>query len=214
VNGADASLRSPVAPLNRVAWILTTAVGLSAGTTVSTYLLAPLSPLLSRALGGLPFALLYGATIGLVLAGTQYVVVRRGTVALRPFLLSMALCAAVGYALAAVLGEVLGNLISPNVSVVISEGTIEGVAGAIIGFSIGGAQWTCLRERLPRRRAWMAASAIGGALGYSAAAAALELLEVPFLKAHLAPSYGAIMGLFLGAAQAAAGSIPGRPSLK
>lgn len=48
----------------------------------------------------------------------------------------------------------------------------------------------------------MIASSIGGALGYSLAAAALELFEVPILKAHLVPSSGAIFGVFLGSAQA------------
>jgi hypothetical protein len=209
MSGRDAMARTPGVAPSWIGWVLATTVGLSAGTSVSTYLTAPLSAMLSPVLAGMLFVLLYGATIGLVLAGAQYFAMQRGTVVLRAWLMASALGASAGYALAAVAGELLGNLISPTVSVVISEGTIESVGGAIIGLVIGGAQWWCLRTVMLHRRKWMIASAIGGALGYSLAAAALELFEVPILKAHLVLSYGAIFGLFLGAAQAAVLRTPG-----
>jgi hypothetical protein len=210
MSGRDVTARTQGVAPNWIGWVLATTIGLSAGASVSTYLTAPVSAMLSPVLGGMPFVLLYGAAIGLVLAGAQHFAMRRAAVELRSWLMASALGAAVGYALAAVAGELLGNLISPTVSVVISEGTIEGVGGAIIGLAIGGAQWWCLRAVVPQRRRWMVASAIGGALGYSLAAAALELFEVPILKAHLVLSYGAIFGLFLGTAQAAVLRTPGR----
>jgi len=210
MSGRDATARTPGVAPSWIGWVLATTVGLSAGTSVSTYLTAPLSAMLSPVLAGMLFMLLYGAAIGLVLAGAQYFAMQRGTVVLRAWLMVSALGASAGYALAAVAGEWMGNLISPTVSVVISEGTIESVGGAIIGLVIGGAQWWCLRTVMLHRRKWMIASAIGGALGYSLAAAALELFEVPILKAHLVLSYGAIFGLFLGAAQAAVLRTSGR----
>ena len=42
---------------------------------------------------------------------------------------------------------------------------------------------------------------VGGALGYGAAAAVLELFDLPVLKANLVPSFGAILGLFVGVSQ-------------
>ena len=48
---------------------------------------------------------------------------------------------------------------------------------------------------------WLLTSAVGGALGYGVAAAVLELFEVPILKTNLVPSFGAILGLFVGVSQ-------------
>jgi hypothetical protein len=62
-------------------------------------------------------------------------------------------------------------------------------------------QWLVLRRLVDVGRWWIAASAVGAGLGYASAAAVLELLEVPVLKAALIPSFGAIVGLFTGAAQ-------------
>jgi hypothetical protein len=44
-------------------------------------------------------------------------------------------------------------------------------------------------------------SGVGAALGYGVAPAALELFDVPVLKASLVPSFGATLGLFVGVAQ-------------
>jgi len=48
------------------------------------------------------------------------------------------------------------------------------------------------------------ASAIGAGIGYGIAAAALELFEIEFLRANLVLSFGAMVGLLLGGAQAVA----------
>ena len=47
-------------------------------------------------------------------------------------------------------------------------------------------------------------TAIGGALGYGIAAVLLELVDVAPLRAALVPSFGAILGAFIGVAQALA----------
>ena len=106
----------------------------------------------------------------------------------------------------------LGNAIDPQVNLVVGEGTIENLAGAVLGVATGLAQWSVLRRLgiLPRLRWWLLATAFGLGLGYGSAEAVLELFEVTILKANLVPVFGAIVGLFLGVAQAIALRAPVR----
>jgi hypothetical protein len=71
---------------------------------------------------------------------------------------------------------------------------IEILSGACLGLAIGIAQWRVTR-RFGIGASWVVATAVGVGLFYGAAAAVLELLEVPLLKVNLIPSYGAILGL-------------------
>jgi hypothetical protein len=189
----------------RIAWIGTTTVGYALGMTLSTLLVGATARPLSPVLGGIIFVLAYGAVIGIVLGVAQLPAIPGGPAPVRLWIVATTLGAAVGFALAAVIGEALGNFIDPTLNVVIGEGIIETTSGAVVGLAIGAAHWLVLRRLLPRRRFWLAMSAVGGALGYGIAAAVLELFDVPVLKANLVPSFGAILGLFVGLAQGLGG---------
>jgi hypothetical protein len=185
----------------RIVWIGATTVGYALGMALSTLLVGAIARPLSPVLGGIIVVLAYGAVIGIVIGVAQSPAIVRGLAPRRVWIVATALGAAVGFAFAAVVGEALGNLIDPALNVVIGEGIIEMTSGAIVGLAIGLAQWLALRRFLPERRAWLVTSAAGGALGYGIAAAVLELFDVPVLKANLVPSFGAILGLFVGVAQ-------------
>jgi hypothetical protein len=188
-----------------LAWIGATIVGYALGMTLSTLLVGATARPLSPVLGGIVVVLAYGAIIGIVSGAAQFLALPRGVASWGAWIVATLLGAAVGFALAAVVGEALGNVIDPALNVVIGEGIIEMTSGAIVGLAIGSAQWLVLRALLPRRRLWLVTSAVGGALGYGIAAATLELFDVPALKANLVPSFGAILGLFVGLAQGLAG---------
>lgn len=182
-----------------IAWIGTTAVGLALGMTASTALLGagarPLSPLLR----GLVVVALFGAVIGAAL-GLAQIIALRG-VGRRSWVALTALGSAAGFVGAAVVGEQVASAISPTASIVLGGAAIQMSAGATAGLGIGAVQWLALRRTVGATAWWIAASAVGAGLGYASAAGILELLEVPVLKAALIPSYGAILGLFVGAAQ-------------
>jgi len=184
-----------------IGWTAATTVGLSLGTTVSTFLVGATARPLSPLLGGIIFVLSYGVLIGIVVGLTQCLAIPRGTAGWKMWILATPLGAGAGYVLASVVGEILGNTIDPSLNVVIGEGAIETVSGAVVGLGIGFAQWLVLRRGLSHGRWWIVASVVGGALGYGAAAAALELFDLPVLKANLVPSFGAILGLFVGVSQ-------------
>jgi hypothetical protein len=195
----------------RIGWIGATTVGYAIGMTLSTLLVGATARPLSPVFGGIVVVLAYGAIIGIVIGGAQFFALPRARS--RGWIVATALGAAVGFALAAVVGEALGNLIDPALNVVFGEGIIEMTSGAIVGLAIGVAQWLALGRLLPERRGWLVTSAVGGALGYGIAAAVLELFDVPVLKANLVPSFGAILGLFVGVAQGLGAWPRGRPTL-
>ena len=184
-----------------IGWIVATTVGYSLGTTLSTFLVGATARPLSPVLGGVIFVLLYGLVIGIVIGLAQLPVMPRGGAPWRAWILATPLGAAAGFAVASVVGEILGNTIDPSLNVVIAEGAIESTSGAIVGLGIGFAQWLVLRRLLPDGRWWIVTSVVGGAVGYGAAAAVLEVLDVPLLKANLVPSFGAILGLFVAVSQ-------------
>ena len=186
----------------RVTWAITAAVGLALGATLSGLIVAAAARPLSPLVGGLVYVALYGAIIGGVTGLAQLAAIPRGMARSSRWLAANVVGFSVGYVLVAIVGETLGNVIDPGVNLILGEGTIQEVSGAVFGLAVGIAQWRVLRQLLPRLRWWLIASAVGAALGYASAAAVLELFEVAILKATLVPSYTAIIGLFLGAAQA------------
>jgi hypothetical protein len=152
-------------------------------------------------LNGIVFVALFGAVVGAGIGVLQFDALPRGTVSLRAWILATLLGAGAGFAVAALVGEILGDVISPSVNIVLGGGIIQITSGAIVGLGIGLAQWRVLRSILPTARWWVVASMVGTGLGYGAAAAVLELLEVPVLKVNLIPAFGAIIGLLAGVAQ-------------
>jgi hypothetical protein len=188
----------------RVTWAVAAAVGLAAGATASSFVVAAFGRPLSPLLGGLVYVALYGAVIGCVAGIVQLAVIPRGAARWYPWPLANIIGFSAGYVLASLVGEALGNAIDPGVNVVVGEGTIEVTAGATLGLAIGIAQWRSLRHVLPSLTWWLVATAVGVGLGYGSAAALLELFDVAFLKANLVPAFGAIVGLFVGVAQAIA----------
>jgi hypothetical protein len=188
----------------RIAWAVSAAVGLAAGATVSGLIVAAVGRPLSPLLGGLVYVALYGAAIGCVAGIVQLAVMPRGAARWYVWPLANIIGFSAGYVLASLVGETLGNAIDPGVNVVVGEGTIEDMSGAVLGLAIGLAQWRVLRDVLPSFKWWLVATAVGAALGYGSAAAVLELFDVTVLKANLVPAFGAIVGLFVGVAQAIA----------
>ena len=178
-----------------------TIAGYAVGTTISVAIVGATARPVSPMLNGIVFVALFGAVAGVGLGGVQFVALPRGAASLRAWILATLLGAGAGFSVASVVGEILGDLISPSTNIVLGGGTIEITSGAIVGLGIGVAQWRVLRSVLPTARGWVAAGMVGTGLGFGAAAAVLELLEVPVLKANLIPAFGAIIGLLAGLAQ-------------
>ena len=193
---ADGSVAPPW-----IRWIGATTVGYALGVTLSAVLVGAIARPFSAMAGGIIVVFLFGAVIGVVISASQLVAIPRGGVPWRGWILATVLGGAVGFAVAAMVGEVLGNTIDPTLSVVIGGGAIQIASGATVGLGIGFAQWFVLRRLLPVGRWWIVASVVGSGLGYGAAVAVLELFDVPILKANLIPSFGAILGMFVGVAQ-------------
>src|SRR5207244_12518364 len=126
-----------------------------------------------------------GAVIGLGVVAAQFPALPPGAVRRDRWRAGTLVGSAIGFTIAAIVGEYLGDVISPTGNIVIGGGTIEITSGAMVGLGIGVAQWRLLRRPLALSRAWLVASVIGTGLGWGAAAAVLELLEVPILKVNL-----------------------------
>ena len=182
-------------------WIVLTVIAYAGGATVSVAAMNAAARPLGAFAGGAAFIFLFGAVVGVAVGAVQYLGLWR-RVGLAAWLGASALGAGVGYVLAAVVGEQLGNVISPTGNIVVGGGTIQDLSGLVLGLAIGAAQWRVLRGPLGIGRWWIFATAIGVSLGYGTAAAVLELLEVDLLKVNLIPSYGGIVGLGAGIAQA------------
>lgn len=187
----------------RIRWAVAAALGLAAGATVSSLVVAAVGRPLSPILGGLLYVALYGAIIGGVSSVVQLAIIPRGAVRWDVWTIANIAGFALGYVLASLVGESLGALVDPGLNLIVGEGLIEDASGAVLGLAIGLAQWLVLQRARPRLR-WLVATAVGVGLGYGSAAAVLELFEIPVLKTNLIPSFGAIVGLFLGVAQATA----------
>jgi hypothetical protein len=188
----------------RVTWVVTAAVGLAAGATASSYIVAAVGRPLSPLFGGLVYVALYGAVIGCIAGIVQLGVMPRGAVRWSLWIGANVVGFGAGYVLASIVAEALGNAIDPAVNLVLGEGTIEVTAGAVLGLAVGVAQSRAMRNVLPSRAWWVVATAVGVGLGYGAAAAVLGLFDVTLLKANFVPAFGAIAGLFVGLAQAIA----------
>jgi hypothetical protein len=161
-------------------------------------LLAAIARPLSLVLGGMLYVALFGAIIGLGIGLAQFLALPRRAVTLGAWIAASLIGAAAGFALASLVGEILGNLIPYTAGLIIGGGTIQGITGAMVGLGIGSAQRLVGPTLGPR---WLLATVVGVALGYAAAAGALEFLEVPVLKVNLPASFGALVGIFAGTAQ-------------
>ena len=191
-------------PGRSILWIAATTTGYAVGITLGVNLVGATARPLGPALGGLAFIALFGAVIGLGVGVAQFPALPRGAVRLDRWLAGTLVGSAFGFTIAAIVGEYLGDVISPTGNIVIGGGTIEITSGAMVGLGIGVAQSRVLRRPLGLERAWIVASVIGTGLGWGAAAAVLELLEVPILKVNLIPAFGAIVGILTGLAQGVA----------
>jgi hypothetical protein len=176
-------------------------VGYALGATVSVALLGAIARPLGQIAGGMLFILAFGCVFGVAIAIPLLLGAPRGAVRPGEWLLFTAVGASVGWALAALVGERLADVVSPTGNIIVGGGTIEILSGATLGLMIGVAQSRVLDRSLGIARWWIVASTVGTGLGYGAAAAVLELLDVPILRANLIPSFGAIVGLCVGVAQ-------------
>jgi hypothetical protein len=165
---------------------------------VSVALVGAIARPLSPVLGGILYVALFGAIIGLGVGLAQLFALPRGAVTPVAWIAATVVGAAAGFVLASLVGEILGNVIPYTAGLIIGGGTIQGITGAMVGLGIGSAQRRVVPALGPR---WLLATVIGVALGYAAAAGALEFLEVPILKLNLPASFGAFVGIFAGIAQ-------------
>jgi hypothetical protein len=179
-------------------WFVATVVGYALGMGVSVALVGTIARPLSPVLGGMLYVALFGAIIGLGVGLAQMFALPRRAVTAVAWIAATVVGAAAGFALAALVGEILGNVIPYTAGLIIGGGTIQGITGAMVGLGIGSAQRRVVPALGPR---WVLATVVGVALGYAAAAGALEFLEVPILKLNLPASFGAFVGIFAGIAQ-------------
>jgi len=186
------------------AWVVTTVLGYALALGAATLVMGVPGRALSSLLGGLVYLAVYGAVVGIVVALVQLAALRGHSIAPGSWIATSALGLAVAFPVMAIVGELLGNAIDPLLPVALGEGVIQDLSGATLGIILGIAQWRVLRPLLPGRVSWLIASAIGAGIGYGIAAAALELFEIEFLRANLVLSFGAMVGLLLGVAQAVA----------
>lgn len=191
-------------------WIVTTVVGYAAALGVATLVMGVPGRPLAGLLGGAIYLAVYGAIAGIVLSLVLLVALRGRGIVPATWVVATAGSLAIAFPLMASVGELLGDAIDPRFSLVIGEGTIQDVSGATLGLLLGLAQWLVLRRLGLGRTSWLVASALGAAIGYGVAAAALELFEIEILRANLVPSFGLIVGLFLGVAQAVSLALPRR----
>ena len=193
-----------IARPNAFVWIGATVIGYALGLALATYLAGAVARPLSPVLGGLLFVAVYGGVLGIAVGAAQLAAFPRGAAAWHIWLPATVLGALVGCVLAAVAGEWLGNAIDPGTNIILGGGIIQQGSGALLGLAIGTAQAITLRRMLPGVRGWILATLLGCALGYGAAAAMLEILEVPLLRINPVLSFGAILGIFTGGLHALA----------
>jgi hypothetical protein len=186
-------MRSPVA------WVAATVVGYALGMGASVALVGAIGRPLSPVLGGMLLVAFFGAIVGVGIGLAQFFALPRGAVTVVGWTLTTLVGAAAGFALASLVGEILGNVVPYTAGLIVGGGTIQGVSGAMVGLGVGSAQRLVIPTLGPR---WLLATVVGVALGYAAAAGALEFLETPILKANLPASFGAIVGIVTGVAQA------------
>ncbi|HEY8807781.1 MAG TPA: hypothetical protein VIN70_09385 [Candidatus Limnocylindria bacterium] len=186
------------------AWVVTTVLGYALALGAATLVMGVPGRALSSLLGGLVYLAVYGAVVGIVVALVQLAALRGRSIAPVSWIATSALGLTVAFPVMAIVGEVLGNAIDPLLPVALGEGVIQDLSGATLGIILGIAQWRVLRPLLSGQVSWLIASAIGAGIGYGIAAAALELFEIEFLRANLVLSFGAMVGLLLGGAQAVA----------
>ena len=185
-----------------VRWAALTTVGFVFGGVLSAFLMGSVGRPLSQVAAGLLYIAVYGALIGAAIAVAQLAALGRDASGWRSWILWSALGSAVGFVGASVVGEILGNAIDPLLPLVIGEGTIEVGSGAVLGLAIGLAQRFAGAHEIARHGSWLAATVMGAGLGYGAAAAALEFVGGPILRANLHATFMFILGLFVAAAQA------------
>ena len=186
------------------AWVVTTVLGYALALGAATLVMGVPGRALSSLLGGLVYLAVYGAVVGIVVALVQLAALRGRSIAPVSWIATSALGLTVAFPVMAIVGELLGNAIDPLLPVALGEGVIQDLSGATLGIILGIAQWRVLRPLLSGQVSWLIASAIGAGIGYGIAAAALELFEIEFLRANLVLSFGAMVGLLLGVAQAVA----------
>ena len=125
---------------------------------IATLLAFPLAGLAARAIAGavdsIPAAFLAGAVAGLVLGVAQWLALRRIGLDAR-WVAATAIGLAVGLGLAYAIfgyGDTTADL---------------AIVGAVSGLGIGAAQWWLLRDRLRSSVAWIPATAVAWALGWT-----------------------------------------------
>lgn len=191
-------------PPSVVAWVVATTLGYALALGAATVVMGSAARALSPLLGGLVYLVAYGVVAGIVVGLVQLAALRGRAVAPMAWLATSALALAVAFPIMALVGEGLGDAIDPLLPVALGEGVIQDLSGATLGLILGLAQWRVLRAVMRGRTSWLVASAIGAGIGYGIAAAALELFEFALLRANLVLSFGVIVGLCIGAAQAVA----------
>ncbi|GAC1506688.1 MAG: hypothetical protein NVS1B3_06480 [Candidatus Dormibacteraceae bacterium] len=181
-------------------WTVLTAIAYALAASASVSLLGRLGRQLGPIADGMISILAFGCVFGAVVAVPPLLGVPRG-VRRRDWLLGTTVGATAGFALAALVGERLGNAVSPTGNIVIGGAAIQILSGATLGLTMGAAQARAFDRSLRLDRRWLVATMVATGLGYAAATGALELLEIGILRANLIPSFGVIVGLFVGIAQ-------------
>jgi hypothetical protein len=192
-----------VSATRAMVWIGATTLAYALGTTLGVTLVGATARPIAPILTGMVFVAVFGAVIGIGVGAVQFAALPRGTVSLSAWMGASVLGASAGFVVAAPVGEALGNLVSPTGNIVIGGAIIQISSGAIVGLGIGVAQSRVLRTFIQTSGWWAVACVVGVGLGYGAATATLELLDVPILKVNLIPAFGAIVGILVGLAQAA-----------
>ncbi len=183
-----------------VVWIAATTIGYGVGATVAVTVMGAVGHAVSAMLSGTIFLAAFGALIGVFVGPIQFVALRERSVRSNEWVTLTIAGTVFGSVVGAFVGEALGDAISPTANIIVGGGAIEMISGAVIGGAIGFAQQRAMRR--DNVRFWALATAVGAALGWGAAGLILEIIEIEFLRAGLIPSFGAIVGLFVGAAQA------------
>ena len=98
----------------RIRWAVAAALGLAAGATVSSVVVAAVGRPLSPIVGGLLYVALYGAIIGGVSSVVQLAILPRGAVRWDVWTIANIAGFALGYVLASLVGESLGALVDPH----------------------------------------------------------------------------------------------------
>lgn len=119
--------------------------------------------------------LVIGASVGIA----QWLVLRRRIASIRWWVL----VSIVGFGV----GNAIGEASLQGIPAVVGHG----LSGAMIGVSIGAAQWLVLRRHVPRARWWVPANVLAWVLGWSIISLVEESMVWPILVVYIAGAIGA-----------------------